>query len=81
MKRYIMAGKSTGESFTQHDVEDRSINALLRLDWNINDNNKLMFRYQFMDAYADQYGAGLTSYTFNNSSYKMKNRTNTFVQS
>lgn len=78
-EKVYYGGKSTGESFTQHDVEDRSINALLRLDWNINDNNKLMFRYQFMDAYADQYGAGLTSYTFNNSSYKMKNRTNTFV--
>ncbi len=67
------------ESFGQHQVNDRSINALLRLDWNINDRNKMMVRYQFMDAYADKYGSGTNTYYFNNSSYKMSNRTNTVV--
>ncbi|MBQ9583217.1 MAG: TonB-dependent receptor [Bacteroidales bacterium] len=67
------------ESYTPHQVEDLSINALLRLDWNINTDNKLMFRYQFAHAYADQYGSGRYTYYFNNSSYKMVDYTNTFV--
>ncbi len=69
----------TGESYGQHQVKDRSINAMVRLDWNINDNNKMMLRYQFMDAYADQYSSGAYSYKFNGSSYKQSNKTNTFV--
>lgn len=67
------------DSFTPHQVSDRSINAMARIDWNINDNNKLMFRYQHMDAYADKYGSSAYSYTFNKSSYKQSNKTNTFV--
>ncbi len=67
------------ESYGQHQVKDRSINFLARLDWNINDANKLMFRYQFADAYSDKYGSGRNTYYFNNSSYLQANRTNTFV--
>lgn len=70
---------NTGESYSQHQVEDRSINVMTRIDWNINNNNKFMFRYQFMDAYADKYGSGNYTYYFNNSSYKQSNKTNTFV--
>ncbi len=69
----------TGESYGQHQVKDRSVNAMVRLDWNINNDHKMMFRYQFMDAFADQYSAGATSYKFNGSAYKMVNKTNTFV--
>ena len=67
------------ESYNPHQVNNRSLNALARLDWNINDNNKLMFRYQFADSYSDKYGSGYKTYYFNNSSYKMKNNTNTMV--
>ncbi|MCR5004130.1 MAG: carboxypeptidase regulatory-like domain-containing protein [Bacteroidales bacterium] len=70
---------NTGESYGEHKAKDRSINALARLDWNINKTNKLMFRYQLADAYADKYGSGAYTYYFNNSSYKMSNTTNTFV--
>lgn len=69
----------TGETYTPHQVTDRSINALARIDWNIRDNHKFMFRYQFVDAYADRYSAGATQYMFNNSSYKQYNRTHTLV--
>lgn len=72
-------GIRTGESYGQHQVEDRSINAMLRLDWNINNNNKLMVRYQYMDAFADQYSSSPTSYKFNGSAYKQSNKTNTIV--
>lgn len=67
------------ESFNPHQVNDRSINAMLRLDWNINERNKMMIRYQFMDAYADKYSSSQSTYYFNNSSYKMSDRTNTIV--
>ncbi|MBQ9548687.1 MAG: TonB-dependent receptor [Bacteroidales bacterium] len=72
-------GIDSGESYSLHQKKDRSINALARVDWNINDANKLMVRYQFGDSYADKYGASATSYTFNNSAYKQANRTNTLV--
>ena len=72
-------GMNVSESYSQHQVTDQSINALARIDWNINDRNKLMVRYQFMDAEADQYGSFATGYYFNNSSYKQSNNTNTVV--
>ena len=71
--------KDSGESFGPHQKTDQSLNAMARIDWNINDNNKLMFRYQFADAFADKYGSGSYTYYFNKSSYKQSNRTNTFV--
>ena len=67
------------ESYGLHQKADQSINALARLDWNINDANKLMVRYQFSDSYADKYSSGMYSYYFNNSSYKMADMTNTIV--
>lgn len=70
---------ATGESFGSHQIDDHSLSLLARLDWNLDDNNKLMLRYQLMDADADKYGAGRYSYTFNRSSYKMVDRTNTLV--
>lgn len=70
---------NTGESYTQHQVEDKFYNVLARLDWNISDKHKLMFRYQYMNASADEYGSGRYSYYFNNSGHKKVNKTNTFV--
>ena len=67
------------ESYGPHQKADQSINALARIDWNINDANKLMLRYQFAHAFSDCYASGFTSYYFNNSSYKMVDYTNTIV--
>ncbi len=74
-----MFGVNSGESYSLHQKKDRSINALARVDWNINDANKLMVRYQLGDSYADKYSAGATSYTFNGSAWKQANRTHTLV--
>ena len=67
------------ESFSPHQVNTRSINVLSRVDWNINQANKLMVRYQLMDANKDNYGSGANTYYFNNSSYAMATRTHTVV--
>ena len=55
------------ESFGPHQVATTSINVLSRIDWNINDANKLMVRYQLMNANKDNYGSGRNTYYFNNS--------------
>ena len=70
---------NTGENFKQHQIDIRSYNVLARLDWNINDANKLMFRYQYMDAFKDRYSSGYSTYYFNNSSFLQVNKTNTLV--
>lgn len=67
------------ESFSPHQVETRSINLLSRIDWNINKANKLMVRYQLMDAFKDNYSSGANTYYFNNSGYKMATKTHTVV--
>ena len=67
------------ESFSQHQVNTNSINVLGRLDWNINDANKLMVRYQLMNATKDNYGSGKNTYYFNNSSYTMATQTHSIV--
>lgn len=72
-------GVNAKENYSQHQVSTESINALARIDWNINDRNKLMFRYQFVDADKDKYSSGNYSYYFNNSSYKQSNNTHTLV--
>ena len=74
-----LLGITSGESYGPHQKTDRSINALARIDWNINDRNKFMLRYQFSDSYSDKYASGANTYYFNGSSYKMADRTNTIV--
>lgn len=73
--------KYTGirETFGPRDIENKSINLLARLDWNINDQNKLTLRYQFAKAARDNWSSSATNYTFNGSGYKMNNNTNSVV--
>lgn len=73
--------KVTGvrETFGQRDIDKDALSLLGRLDWNINDKNHLSFRYQGNYSSSDEYGSGASSYYFNESGYKMKDKTNSFV--
>ncbi|MBP3739364.1 MAG: carboxypeptidase regulatory-like domain-containing protein [Muribaculaceae bacterium] len=76
-KYYKLSGIQ--ESYGRRDVKRNAFDLLARIDWNINDNNKLALRYQHGNAYDDKWSAGTTSYYFNNSSYRFNNVTNSFV--
>lgn len=67
------------EAFGQRDVENKSFGVLARIDWNINQNHKLALRYQHNDSYDDNYSPSSTTYYFNNSGYRMNNKTNSIV--
>ncbi|MBP7098438.1 MAG: TonB-dependent receptor [Prevotella sp.] len=73
--------KATGieETYNQRDIAKEGTSLLGRLDWNINNNNHFTFRYQGNFSYADQFSNGQKSFSFNNSSYRMKDNTNSFV--
>lgn len=73
--------KYTGiqEAYSPRDVQTKSFGLLARIDYNINENNKLAVRYQHNNSFDDNYGASAYSYTFNNSGYRIKNKTNSFV--
>ena len=67
------------ETYGPRDVKRNSFELLARLDWNISNKHHLSLRYQHNDSYRDYSGAGYTSYYFNNSLYKFRNVTNSFV--
>ena len=67
------------ESFERRNINQEGTSLLGRLDWNINNKNHFTLRYQGNFSYADKFGNGKQSFFFNNSSYRMKDRTNSFV--
>lgn len=44
------------DGYGQRNVETKSFGLLARVDWNINDDNKLSVRYQHNDGFDDKYG-------------------------
>lgn len=76
-KYYEMTG--IRETFGRHDVDSHSLGILGRLDWNIDERNKLTLRYQFNNSYKDAYSLGSTSYTFERSAYRYNNLTHSIV--
>lgn len=73
--------KVTGltDAYNPRNIDTQSWSVLGRLDWNINANNKFALRYQMNDSYKDVYTASSKTYYFNNSGYRMKDKTNSFV--
>lgn len=66
--------------YESKDVITKSNKLLVRFDYNINKNNKLMFRYSLLDAQKDNgFGSSLKSVTLNNTGYTMNNTTHNLV--
>jgi len=66
------------DTYQRRDIEKKALALLGRLDWNINTRNKFSLRYQLNDSYSDKWSLGAHSFTFDNSSYRMVNKTHTF---
>ncbi|GAB2705241.1 hypothetical protein GCM10011495_15320 [Hymenobacter frigidus] len=73
--RYGYDAGSIGEI----NAETQSNKAFLRLDWNINQNNQLTLRHNFVDATDDNISRGLTNFRFGNNGYRFLSRTNSTV--
>ncbi|MDR3651917.1 MAG: TonB-dependent receptor [Paludibacter sp.] len=67
------------DTYGRRNLNTQGLSLLGRIDWNINQNNKFSFRYQLNDSYKDINGSGGTSFYFNNSGYRMIDKTNSFV--
>lgn len=67
------------ESYDQRDINREGMSLLGRIDWNINTRNHFSLRYQGNISYDDNLAIGSTTFSFNNSGYKMKDRTHSFV--
>lgn len=76
---YTVGVTGINENFAQRNLVNHSLNALARIDWNISDKHKLMFRYQLLDAKADKNASGASSYYFSNSGYQLKTINNIAV--
>lgn len=72
-------GNPVVEGFEPQQLNTKSINFLTRLDWNINDSNHFMFRYQLLNANKERRDQGYKTYYFNNSNFDHVNSTHTLV--
>ncbi|MBQ2586045.1 MAG: TonB-dependent receptor, partial [Bacteroidaceae bacterium] len=66
------------ETYNRKNIEKKALALLGRVDWNISTRNKLSLRYQLNDSYSDKWSLGAHSFNFDNSSYRMVNKTHTF---
>ena len=76
---YLKGVSGYKEGIGQKQLVSSSLNALARIDWNINKNHKLMFRYQLMNAESDSYKSGSSVYYFANSGYQQTTMNNIAV--
>ncbi len=67
------------ETFAQRDKGQDQLSAIARLDWNINQANKLSVRYQHSTSSKDNYSPSNTKYIFENSGFQYSNATNSVV--
>ncbi len=69
-----------GEYTSPLDSETNNDKLLAKLDWNINQNHKLSFRYNYVDAVANRgISRGTSSFTFSNRQYNFNSKQNSVV--
>lgn len=73
-------GYNTGGYTSPMDQAQDNNKVLAKLDWNINQNNKLSFRYNHVDA-TDEEGVfrGTTDYSYSNRQYNFNSQQDSFV--
>ena len=67
------------ESTAQPNINTKGLSMLGRIDWNIDKNNKFVFRYQYNNSYKDVNGSSSTTYYFDNSNYRILDKTHSLV--
>jgi len=67
------------DSYGERNINKKGISAIARIDWNINEKNKLALRYQLNNSSQDVYSSSSSYYYFANSAYTITNKTNSFV--
>lgn len=73
-------GYDPGAYTSPLDTETNNDKVLAKLDWNINQDNKLSFRMNYVDALADRgISRGRNSYTFSNRQYDFNSKQTSFV--
>ena len=65
--------------YGQRDIDTKSGSLLARVDWNINANNNLSVRYNFLDANKDKFANYSNTFNFGSAGYKQVNRTHSLV--
>ncbi|MFT4092346.1 MAG: carboxypeptidase regulatory-like domain-containing protein [Niabella sp.] len=66
-------------SYGTINKENQSTSLFARLDWNINDKNKLAFRFNHVDGYNDVISRTATSAIYSKSGYRFNDKNNSFV--
>jgi outer membrane receptor protein involved in Fe transport len=61
------------------EITRPSTKVFARLDWNIDDNNRLTFRNNYVSAYDDNYSTTVTSTRFSDRNYRFNNSQNSTV--
>jgi len=74
-----LTGGYNGGGYGPQDIDKKSDKLLARLDWNINDHNKLMIRYSYLNANDFKFSSSPYSASLNDNGYTMKNKTHNFV--
>ncbi|MDR9364461.1 MAG: carboxypeptidase regulatory-like domain-containing protein [Balneolaceae bacterium] len=73
-------GYNTGAYTSPIDVAQDNNKVLAKLDWNINQSNKLTFRYNHVDAVDEEgVGRGTRSYSYSNRQYNFNSNQDSFV--
>jgi hypothetical protein len=73
-------GYDPGEYTSPLDSDTNNDKVLVKLDWNINQNHNLSFRYNYVDGIANRgISRGSSSFTFSNRQYDMNHNQNSVV--
>ncbi len=78
-ERYKAFTGYDGGGYGQKSIDTRTTSLLARIDWNINQKNKLSLRYSLLDASKDNYSSDYANYYFNGAYYVQTNRTHSIA--